>query len=586
MPPRILNRAVRWWRGRRVGVWYDPAYRLPLAGAEVSHGMEPRRADFVAWYLLDRRILPKEAFHLPTPASWHDLERVHTTDYLETLSQPETLARIFASTPNEIPVDELMRMVRLAVGGTIAAARWTLETSRPAVNLLGGFHHAGPAHGGGFCPVNDIAVALEAVRAEGFRGSVVVLDLDAHPPDGTAACLRNDPRVWLASMSGSDWGTLDGVDEVLLPPKTGDAEYLAGLDRLLARMPRPDLAFVLAGGDVLASDRFGALSLTLDGARRRDLRVAEALDGVPSVWLPAGGYTHDAWRVFAGAVLAVTLRTRRPIATHYDPLAARYDRIATKLRSQDLGHGDELDDQDLERALGLRRGAQQRLFLDYYSTEGIEYALHRYGLLDHLARLGYEQLRVVTDHGELGERMRVLGTTAGVEQLLIEVVLEKQRIDDFDMLYIHWLTLRHPRATFEAGRPRLPGQDVPGLGLAREAGEMLSIVAKRLSLAGVAFRPAWFHMAYAARPQFRFVNAARQGRFEALVRDLAHLPLREATLAIAEGRVHMNGEPYTWEAAPMAFFLHPHDVDRDAVAEERGRVRFEVNAPSIAAHPA
>src|SRR5262249_34747745 len=161
-----------------------------------------------------------------------------------------------------------------AVGGTLAAARSARARGGPAFNAMGGFHHAGPALGGGLCALNDVAVAIAALRGDGMQGAIVVLDLDAHPPDGLAACLAGDPAAHIGSISGSDWGRLPGrVDETFLPG-ADDAAYLAALASLLARLPRPELCFVLAGGDVLAGDRMGALALTLEGVRARDLAVA------------------------------------------------------------------------------------------------------------------------------------------------------------------------------------------------------------------------------------------------------------------------------------------------------------------------
>ncbi len=147
--------------------------------------------------------------------------------------------------------------------------------------------------------------AIATLRAEGFRGRVAVLDLDAHPPDGLAACLDADRDVWIGSLSGSDWGPLPRADETVLPPGTQDPAYLDALGALLSRMPRPRLAFVIAGGDVLAGDRLGTLGLTVAGARERDLLVASELEGVPSVWLPGGGYSDRAWHVLAGTGMAV-----------------------------------------------------------------------------------------------------------------------------------------------------------------------------------------------------------------------------------------------------------------------------------------
>jgi hypothetical protein len=151
------------------------------------------------------------------------------------------------------------------------------------------------------------------------------------------------------------------------------------------------------------------------------------------------------------------------------------------------------------------------------------------------------------------------------------------------VLYVHWLSRRNPRAQFSDRRPRLPGQEVPGLGLAREAGSMLARMAVRLSLGGVVFRPAHFHNAYAARHEFAFIDPERQGRFEALVRDLAPLPLLEATAAVAEGRVRMDGAPYAWEADEMAYWLRESPSEPGEVERERERVRFEVVPRAAAA---
>jgi hypothetical protein len=122
-------------------------------------------------------------------------------------------------------------------------------------------------------------------------------------------------------------------------------------------MPRPELAFVIAGGDVLAGDRFGQLGLSLDGARERDLLVASELEGVPSVWLPGGGYTRKAWKVLAGTGMALAAGSLEPIPEDYDPLSARIARVSGQLSPSDLGDAGELTAEDLEEALGLRPGA-------------------------------------------------------------------------------------------------------------------------------------------------------------------------------------------------------------------------------------
>lgn len=569
-------------RGRRrpLRIVYDEAYRLPISGLEAGpHAMETRRADDALHYLLHAHALPASQVVNPEPCSYEDLARVHTAAYLESLHDPKTLAGIFAVDPSDVYVDEVLRTLRLGVGGTLRAARDTLAQERPVINLFGGFHHAAPGRGAGFCALNDVAVAIAVLRAEGFKGRVAVLDFDFHPPDGTAECLGRDPSVWLGSVSGADWGPLPGVDEVRLADGADDAPYVAAVEALLGRMPEVALAFVLAGADVLAGDRLGHFRLSLTGTRRRELLVSRRLGSLPQVWLPAGGYSPHAWKVLAGVGLALAFDTDEPVPTDYDPVAARLTGIARTLRPESLGDAPVITEADVADALGLTRSGPRKL-LDYYTAEGLEYALERYRILPMLRRLGFQQLHIVIDAVGPYDRGRLLGrdATTGQEVTLIELELERRRLGEWTFLFVNWLSLRNPRAHFSALRPQLPGQEVPGLGLAREMTQLLTLIAQRLSLDGVAFRPSWYHMAWAARHEARFVDPARQGRFEALTRDLRALPLLEATRAVAEGRVLLNGAPYAWEAEEMVRWRDDsaRPDDAEAVAAERERCHFTV----------
>ncbi len=615
---KLARRAFGPWHpSARLPVWYDPAYRLPLARHEPRAGIELRRADLVAWYLQQRRVLARGAWRLPSRVSYGDLARVHEPAWLESLADPDVLARVFAVAPEEIIVDSLLESVRLAAGGTLAATREALARRGPTLNLLGGFHHAFPGRGGGFCAVNDVAVAVAVVRAEGFAGQVCVVDLDAHPPDGTAACLlgdspARDAKVWIGSLSAAQWDDLPaGVDETVLAVGAGDAVYLAALDALLARMPRPELCFVLAGGDVLAGDPLGRLGLSLGGVRERDRSVARALAnaGAASVWLPGGGYHDDAWKVLAGTALVLAGLGTRPIAEHVDPMDERFVRVSDHLAPERLRGGKKaaaaaaddwrLSAEDVEDILGVQRAAPRRL-LGYYSIEGLEYAMHAYGLLAHVERLGYRELRVELDEASSGgDRARLFGSSGGEEHLLIECALERKWLAapiDAEVLYVHWLTLRDPRATFRDGRAALPGQEVPGLGVAREIILMLERMAHRLGLRALAYRPAWYHTAYPARHLGRFAEPGRQGRFEAMLRDFGEqdspaaapaaaadpAPVRRievaaASRAMAEGRVRRNGERYDWEPDVMVRWLEgAAPDDASDIARARAASRFEM----------
>lgn len=580
---RLLPGLRRLWRSARgrtaLRVWYDPSFRLPIPSLGARHGVEPRRADFVVWYLTIDGWIHLEDVQTPRPIRYADLARVHTEELLTSLVDGTGLVEVFHADPTELQVDEVMFAVRLACGATLEAARHALRARQPSLSLLGGFHHAFPDKAGGLCPVNDIAVAVAALRAEGFTGAVAVLDLDAHPPDGTAACLRGDSACWIGSISGSDWGPLEGVDETVLPAGSSDAAYLEALDALLDRMPPCDLAFVLAGGDVLDGDRMGKLAVSLDGVRRRDITVCRALRGVGSVWMPGGGYTDQAWRVLAGTALALLGQDRRPIQD-LNPLDLRYQRVASHLDPGALTGSDDdwLDARELEEELGLRRPGAGRL-LGHYTREGVLHALDAYGILQHLERLGYARFRVEIEAAATGQRVRLHGRDdADEEHMLVEAVLERKTLAGQPLIFIHWLTLRHPAGTFGSARPALPGQEVPGLGLSLEAVEILERAAARIGADGVAYRPSFLHTAWTPGGEARFVDDRAQGRLEALVRDLGHLGRFELSTAVAEGRVRMNGEPYTWEPEPMVLWLDGPPAPSDDLRAERERVRFTIDA--------
>ena len=616
---RKLENLFHFWRGKSgIPIWYDPSYRFPVTSLEARTGIDSRRADYAAWYLLETRKHTASQLHMPHRISYEHLALVHTDAYLESLSRPDTLAAIFGVEPSDIPVDEVLNTVRRACGGTLAAARRALESGRPCLNLLGGFHKAGPDFGSRLCTLSDIAVALAVLRAEGFDASVAVLDFDVHTPDGLVACLASDPKTRIGTLSvGRE--CLDGVDSVEIPEGCEDERYLEGVAELLDTVGDIDLAFVIAGGDVLIGDRSTATALTLKGARNRDLAVARKLSGVASVWLPGGGYHRDSWKVLAGTALVLSHRALEPIPDSFDPMSVHFESISHKLEIDELEGPAGLTLDDITEVLRMETPEKPKL-LGWYTTEGVEYALHQFGIVQHIERLGFSQTRVVLERGDVGDRIRLMARmgktergTGNAEQgagnaeqgagnaertvenakrgvgveargsqkdhVLIDCLLERQVIDGATMLYVHWLALQNPIASFGDERPRLPGQEQPGLGLARESGAMLIRIARRLRLDGLAYRPAWYHSAYAGRYELSFADPVNQGRFEAMMRDFADTPLQEVSIAMSEGRVTLNGDPYQWQADVMGTWFQGRPYDDELVRAERGRVRFAIVDP-------
>ena len=245
------------------------------------------------------------------PASDGELALAHTPLWIQSVAE----GLLSSAQQREIGFPWSPRMVeraRRSVGATIAAARSALNGEGVAANLAGGTHHAGADKGSGYCVFNDVAVAARLMQAEWHRQGklprrllrVLVIDLDVHQGDGTAAIFRDDPTVFTLSLHGAknfpqrkETSDLD-VD---LPDGCADAEYLAALDQALASIwsrlaaTPPGLAFYLAGADPHENDRLGRLKLSSEGLAERDRRVFDALAarGIPVAVSMAGGYGRD-----------------------------------------------------------------------------------------------------------------------------------------------------------------------------------------------------------------------------------------------------------------------------------------------------
>lgn len=233
----------------------------------------------------------------PTPATREDLRRVHTESFLQDFENLRWTPRTMYS---ELPIsEEIVQGFKLMAGGTMLAARLALEHG-VALHLGGGFHHAFSDHAEGFCYINDIAVAINVLRAEGKIRRAAVIDVDLHQGNGTAHIYESDPDVFTFSIHQEELYPMKQKSKVDigLDRFTTDAEYL----KLLATVVpdkiaehRPDLVVYVAGADPYQDDQLGDLKLTIEGLRQRDRLIARACReyGWPLVGVLAGGYAYD-----------------------------------------------------------------------------------------------------------------------------------------------------------------------------------------------------------------------------------------------------------------------------------------------------
>jgi acetoin utilization deacetylase AcuC-like enzyme len=289
-----------------IPVVYSRRYEVDL-GVHVFATEKWRLAfEFLAPTLQPSQILE------PQPATRADLERVHTTAYLDDFLG---LVDSMRTGYSELPLTAEIRDAHiLATGGTMMAAEQALRHGA-AMHIGGGYHHAMPDHAEGFCYLNDIAIALRALQHHGRIERAAVLDTDVHQGNGTARIFQGDDRVLTFSIhqqnnyprkerSDLDLGLRDGV---------GDAEYLQHLETIVPDLldtHRPDLVVMVAGADPYREDLLGGLLLSIEGLRQRDRLIVQACAAraIPLVGLTAGGYARqvaDTARIHAYTCLEV-----------------------------------------------------------------------------------------------------------------------------------------------------------------------------------------------------------------------------------------------------------------------------------------
>jgi acetoin utilization deacetylase AcuC-like enzyme len=274
---------------------YSPRYDLNL-GPHVFPAVKYR---LVREQLLALGVAAPEDFEEPQPARDDDLLRVHTREWVTKLRTGALSAAEIERL--EIPYSpEMVEAVWLAVGGSILAGDLALRHGL-GFNIGGGFHHAFPDHGEGFCPLNDVAVAIRRLQHEGRIQRAMVVDVDVHHGNGTAAVFHDDPSVFTLSIHqyrNYPFEKPPSDLDIHLEDACSDEEYL---HRLAERYPpamfefQPDLIFHVAGADPYHQDQLGGLALTLEGLKRRDRLVIETArrQGIPVAVVLAGGYAMN-----------------------------------------------------------------------------------------------------------------------------------------------------------------------------------------------------------------------------------------------------------------------------------------------------
>ena len=275
---------------------YAPIYAHPLPE---GHRFPMLKYELIPEQLLHEGTITQQNIFAPQPCPDEIILWTHEAAYLDKLKQQTLTAKEqrhigFPQSP------ELTQRELIIAQGTIDCTLFA-QKSGVAMNVAGGTHHAFADRGEGFCMLNDIAVAANYLLHKKMAGKIIIIDLDVHQGNGTAKIFENEPRVFTFSMHGEhnypfhkersdlDIGLKDGTD---------DATYLNILRKTLPELIedfKPNFAFYLSGVDILSTDKYGKLKVSVDGCRQRDAYVFTTLKqhAIPCVVSMGGGYSAD-----------------------------------------------------------------------------------------------------------------------------------------------------------------------------------------------------------------------------------------------------------------------------------------------------
>jgi acetoin utilization deacetylase AcuC-like enzyme len=294
---------------------YSDGYDLNLG----QHVFPSRKYRMIHEKLLADGIADADDFLAPTAANDEDILRVHSQEYVRKLKTGSlSYAEILQL---EVPYSqELIDACWLAAGGSILAGQRALKDAW-AANIGGGFHHACPDHGEGFCVINDVAVAIRRLQFDRAIERAMVVDTDVHQGNGTAAIFGGDGDVFTMSIHQENnypYPKPPSTVDINLPDGVGDEDYLAILEKHLHQAFHnfgPQIVFYVAGADPYREDQLGGLALTMDGLAQRDALVMDYArrNRCPVAITLAGGYARrveDTVAIHVGTIQAAVKAAR------------------------------------------------------------------------------------------------------------------------------------------------------------------------------------------------------------------------------------------------------------------------------------
>ena len=279
-----------------IPIAYDPIYRLPLPE---NHRFPMEKYELLPQQLLLEGTCEPSDFFKPNKVALENVLRIHNKEYVTRLINLNLTRREIRNIGFPL-TKELVERELMIAGGTIMGCEKALKTGI-AMNIAGGTHHAFYDCGEAFCLLNDQAIAAQYLLDQKKASQILILDLDVHQGNGTAAIFESNPKIFTLSVHGAknypfrkEKSDLD----IALEDETDDKKYLDKIKKIIPALIdniKPDFIFYLSGVDVLGTDKLGRLNLTIKGCKERDTFVLKQCNdrNIPLQCSMGGGYSKD-----------------------------------------------------------------------------------------------------------------------------------------------------------------------------------------------------------------------------------------------------------------------------------------------------
>ena len=289
---------------RNVHVVFSHDY-VSVPTTDTHHNLDILKYKKIRDNLVNEKLIKRNDILKPYMVSYEDIGLVHTKSYINQIKDPMNVARIL-NLGHVSPWDSyVLEYFRIVTGGTVLAAAKALHSGGIVFNLGGGFHHARPEKGAGFCLINDIAIAIQKMRKKGRAQKYVIIDLDYHQGDGNLIYFTDDEDVYTFSIHASSWESTEKQHNFdgLVQSNCSWDEYKTVLEenlQNLCKQFKPDLVFYIAGSDPYEKDTLCDMNLTRGEMFERNMYILSKIKNlqIPLVITAGGGYGPDSWEIY------------------------------------------------------------------------------------------------------------------------------------------------------------------------------------------------------------------------------------------------------------------------------------------------